>query len=48
MKYENARDILPDELFKELQRYAAGKLLYVPSPAARIPWGGTDQIRKAA
>ena len=39
MKYENARDILPEALFAELQRYAAGKLLYVPSPSARRPWG---------
>ena len=39
MKYENARDILPAALFAELQRYAAGKLLYVPSPSARRPWG---------
>lgn len=31
MKYENANDILPEELIKEIQKYAAGKLLYICS-----------------
>lgn len=31
MKYENASDVIPEELLKEIQKYAAGKLLYIPS-----------------
>ncbi len=39
MKYENAKDLLPEALFRELQQYAAGKLLYVPGQGTRRPWG---------
>lgn len=46
MKYENAKDFLPKRLFEELQRYAAGKLLYVPSKADRRPWGESTGYRK--
>lgn len=45
MKYRNAADILPDTLMRELQKYAAGKLLYVPKPAARRPWGEASGAR---
>ena len=30
MKYINAKDILPENILKQLQTYAAGTLLYVP------------------
>lgn len=30
MNYENAKDLLPDEILRQVQNYAAGKLLYVP------------------
>lgn len=47
MKYENAKDVLPEKLLSEIQRFAAGKLLYVPSPLARRPWGvGTGYRRQ--
>jgi hypothetical protein len=39
MKYRNASEILPDELLKELQKYAPGELLYVPSDKGRKQWG---------
>ncbi|HIV18851.1 MAG TPA: hypothetical protein IAC82_06065 [Candidatus Merdivicinus intestinigallinarum] len=39
MKYRNASDILPDQLLRELQKYAPGEILYVPSPQKRKPWG---------
>ena len=39
MKYRNASDILPDELLKEIQKYAAGETLYIPSNMARKQWG---------
>ena len=31
MKYNNAQDILPDKLLKELQQYVSGETLYVPN-----------------
>jgi Mor family transcriptional regulator len=39
MKYRNASDILPDELLKEVQKYASGGVLYVPSSGERKKWG---------
>ncbi|WP_318653370.1 CD3324 family protein [Paenibacillus rhizovicinus] len=50
MKYENANDVIPEELLKEIQKYAAGKLLYIPSPEGKRAWGETsgyrDQLQK--
>lgn len=31
MKYENAKDIFPEKLLKQIQKYAAGKLVYIPA-----------------
>ncbi len=39
MKYRNASDILPDELLKEIQKYAAGETLYIPNNIERKKWG---------
>lgn len=40
MPYLNAESLLPPQLVAELQKYAAGELLYVPRPAdERRPWG---------
>jgi hypothetical protein len=45
MKYENAYDILPEALLKEIQKYAAGKLLYIPSGEEKRAWGETSGYR---
>ncbi len=45
MKYENAKEILPEELFREVQKYAAGKLLYIPSDSVRKAWGTQSGAR---
>ncbi len=47
MKYENARDILPDDLLKAVMAYAAGKLLYVPTGGKRKVWGEISGARGA-
>ena len=39
MKYRNASDILPDELLKEVQKYAEGEALYIPKAQERRKWG---------
>ncbi|MBQ7360593.1 MAG: hypothetical protein IJW63_10935, partial [Lachnospiraceae bacterium] len=31
MKYENGKDIFPERLLRQIQKYAAGKLVYIPS-----------------
>ena len=43
--YMNAEQILPPQLFEQVQQFAAGRLLYVPLPRASArPWGeGTGQ-----
>lgn len=46
MKYENARDVLPGELLLEIQKYAAGKLLYIPSGDDKRAWGEASGYRE--
>ena len=45
MKYRNASEILPDKLLKELQKYAPGEILYVPSDKSRKKWGTNTGAR---
>ena len=45
MKYENARDIFPPELLRQIQRYVSGKTIYIPSPEPR-KWGETSGYRR--
>ena len=45
MKYRNASEILPDKLLKELQKYAPGEILYVPSDKERKKWGNETGAR---
>jgi len=45
MKYENGSDIFPERLLKQIQKYAAGKLVYIPSPEKR-DWGDATGYRK--
>lgn len=46
MKYENAGDILPEALLREVQQYAAGKLLYIPKGADKKAWGEASGYRE--
>lgn len=45
MKYENAKDILPKHLLEEVQKYASGKILYVPSKESPRGWGEASGYR---
>ncbi|MBQ7774908.1 MAG: hypothetical protein IJ379_03220, partial [Lachnospiraceae bacterium] len=45
MKYENAKDLLPQELLAQVQKYAAGKLLYVPTEESKA-WGTASGYRQ--
>ena len=42
MKYKNAADIFPDELLKEIQKYAAGETVYIPTDQKRKGWGDSS------
>lgn len=46
MRYRNASDILPDDLLREVQKYAAGETLYFPKDEARKPWGENSGARR--
>ena len=45
MKYKNAQDIFPDELLKEIQKYAEGETIYVPKIQAKKQWGEESGAR---
>lgn len=46
MNYENAADILPEDLLKRIQKFAAGKLIYVPETTEKRPWGETSGYKR--
>lgn len=46
MKYENAKDILPANLLAEVQKYARGKLLYIPVENESKSWGEASGYRQ--
>lgn len=39
MNYLNASHVLPDELLREVQKYAAGENLYIPKKEEKKNWG---------
>ena len=45
MKYENAKDILPAKLLEEVQKYAEGKLIYIPKSFKNKGWGEASGYR---
>ncbi|MED9820792.1 MAG: CD3324 family protein [Christensenellales bacterium] len=48
MKYVNAKNLLPDALVKELQRYIQGGYLYIPADQAQQKrWGESSGYRQA-
>lgn len=46
MNYENAADILPEDLLKRVQKFAAGKLIYVPETISKRSWGETSGYKQ--
>ena len=46
MKYENARDIFPASLLEEVQKYAEGKVIYVPMRRKTKGWGEASGYRE--
>lgn len=46
MKYKNAKSVLPERLFRELQKYVQGEIIYVPRDGpARAGWGESNGTR---
>lgn len=46
MQYENAKDILPESLLEEVQKYAEGKVIYIPKRRKREGWGEASGYRE--
>lgn len=46
MKYENAKDILPASLLEEVQKYAEGKVIYIPKYTKTRGWGEASGYRE--
>ena len=46
MKYENAKDILPASLLEEVQKYAEGKVIYIPKSSKPKGWGEASGNRE--
>jgi Mor family transcriptional regulator len=44
-KYVNAREVLPESLIKEIQKYVKGQHLYIPQ-TKRESWGASTGIRE--
>ncbi len=42
MKYKNAKDIFPENLLKQIQRYVSGEVIYIPARNDRKSWGETS------
>ncbi|ANW98414.1 hypothetical protein CSTERTH_04830 [Thermoclostridium stercorarium subsp. thermolacticum DSM 2910] len=47
MKYNNARDLLPEWLLQQIQVYVQGEVLYIPKKeSVRLKWGEANGTRK--
>ena len=46
MKYKNASDVLPENLLREVQKYASGETLYFPKDKERKKWGENTGARE--
>lgn len=45
MKYQNANEVLPNALLKEIQKYTSGTLLYIPTENETKVWGELSGYR---
>lgn len=46
MQYRNGKEILPEKLLKELQKYIQGELVYIPrEETTRKAWGENNGTR---
>ncbi len=45
MGYINAKDVLPDHLLMELQKYVEGQIIYIPKNS-RASWGELNGTRE--
>lgn len=46
MKYENGKDIFPDDLLCRIQKYISGTFVYIPSSGKKRAWGETSGYKQ--
>ena len=46
MGYRNAREIFPEGLLRQIQRYVSGETIYIPSGNERKAWGETSGYQR--
>ena len=46
MKYENGKDIFPERLLKQIQKYVSGKLVYIPANEKKRIWGESSGYKQ--
>ncbi len=46
MKYRNARNIFPENLLKQIQRYVSGETIYIPAGDEKKAWGETSGYKQ--
>lgn len=46
MKYLNGKDVFPQKLLRQIQKYVSGKAVYIPAFDERKPWGETSGYKK--
>ena len=46
MKYRNARDLFPEPLLRQIQRYVSGETIYIPARNERRAWGESSGYRQ--
>lgn len=46
MKYENGKDIFPDNLLRQIQEYVSGRLVYIPTKDEKRAWGVTSGYKQ--
>lgn len=46
MKYENGKDIFPERLLRQIQKYVSGKLVYIPSGDKKREWGESSGYKQ--
>ena len=44
MAYRNARDIFPEGLLRQIQKYVSGETIYIPAGVEKKDWGRPRDI----
>lgn len=46
MNYENGKDIFPEALLKQIQKYVSGKAVYIPATDTKKGWGESSGYKQ--